>query len=72
MGKVKLGNNTIPANLVNPEIGVTNKEANKQPNLWGRGTEACKKTHLCFIILGTQSKAVLPQFVLNMHVVWPK
>ena len=26
----------------------------------------------CFSLLGTQSKAFLPHFVLNMHEEWPK
>ena len=43
------------------------REANIQSNL--RGTEANK---LCFRLLGTHSKALLPNFALNMHEEWPR
>ena len=57
--------NYIPANLVNPEIGVTNKGGEQTTQLVGyRG--------MCFRLLDTPSKAFLHYVVLNMHVAWSK
>ena len=48
---------------------MTNKGGEQTTQLVGVGTGANK---MCFRLLGTQSKAFLPHFVLNMHDEWPK
>ena len=57
----------IPANLVNPEIGVTKKGGEHTTQLVGyRGKK------IVFKFIGYPNKAFLSHFVLNMHDEWPK